>query len=123
MHNYYTISKLQIQLYTSGICIDPDIFQELMSALMGNLESVRAYLDNFLVITSGSFEEHLAKVEEIMKQLQSAGLKCNIYNCKFLVPKLEYLRYIITRKGIKLDPKKTKAIINLGRSKDKKQVR
>ena len=94
-----------------------------MSALVENLESVRFYIDYFLVVTPGSCEEDLSKVEEVMKQLQSAGLKCNIYNRKFLVPKLEYLRYIITRKGIKLDPKKTKAIINLGRPKDKKQVR
>ena len=81
----------------------PDIFQDQMSALMDDLEFFRAYLDDLLVITSGSFEEHLAKVEEVMKQLQSSGPKCNIDKCKFAVPKLEYLGFSITLKGIKPD--------------------
>ena len=57
-----------------------------MNALMDHLEFVRVYLDNFLIITSGSFEENLAKAEELMKQLQSAGIKYNIDKLKFAVP-------------------------------------
>ena len=53
-----------------GFFIATDIFHEQMGTLMYDLEPVRVYLDNFLVITSGSFEEHLAKVEGVTKQLQ-----------------------------------------------------
>ena len=67
-----------------------------MSALMGDLEFVRFYLDDFLIITSRSFKDHLAKVEEVMKQLQLAGLTFNIDECKFAVPGVEYLGYINT---------------------------
>ena len=77
---------------------------------MDNLEFVRVYPEIFLVITSRSFEKHFAKVEEVMKWLQSAGLKCNIDKCKFVVPKLKYLGYIIMREGIKPDPKKSKKL-------------
>ena len=56
---------------------------------MENLELVRVYPDDFLVITSGSFKEHLAKAEEVMKRFQSAGLKYKIYKCKFAVPRVE----------------------------------
>ena len=42
------------------VCIAPDIFQERMSALMDDLELVGVYINDFLVIISGSFEEHLA---------------------------------------------------------------
>ena len=80
-----------------GVCIAPDIFQYRMSALMESLEFVISNLGYFLIIKLGSFKEYLAKVEEVMKQLQSDGLKCNIYKCKFAVPKVEYLGYIITR--------------------------
>ena len=44
-----------------------DIFQEPMCALMDDLEFVRFYLDNLLIVTSGSFKEHLAKAKEVMK--------------------------------------------------------
>ena len=56
---------------------------------MDDLEFVKVYLDNLLIITFESFYEHLAKVEEVMKQLQWDGLKCNIDKCKFAVPKVE----------------------------------
>ena len=88
-----------------GLLIVTDIFQKLMSALMNDLYFVIVYLDNFLVITSGLFEENLAKVEEFMNQLQSAGIKCKIDKCKFSAPKVEYLGYIINREGIKPYPK------------------
>ena len=71
-----------------GVCIAPDTFQEQMSAIMDDLEFDRFYLGNFLVIVSVSFEDHLAKLEEVMKQLQSSGLKFNINKCKFAVPKV-----------------------------------
>ena len=102
-----------------GVCIAPDIFQEQMSALVENLESVRFYIDYFLVVTPGSCEEDLSKVEEVMKQLQSDGLKFKIDKCKFVVPKVEYLGYITMREGIKMDLKKIESVINLERPKDK----
>ena len=66
-----------------------------MSTLMDNLDFVRVYPKYLLIITSGSFEDHLSKVEEVMKWLQSAEIKYNIDKCKFAVPKVEYLGYII----------------------------
>ena len=41
------------------------------------------------MITSGSFEEHLFMVEEVMKRLQLDGLKCNIDKFMFIVPTVE----------------------------------
>ena len=68
---------------------------------MDDLEFVRVYLNNLLVITLGSFKEHLDKVKEVVKQLQSYGLKWNVDKCKLVVPKVEYLGYIITQEGTK----------------------
>ena len=55
---------------------------------MEDLEFVIVYIDNFLVITSGSFKEHFSKVEEVMKQLQLTGIKWNVDKCKFSVSKV-----------------------------------
>ena len=71
----------------------------------------------------GSFEENLAKIEEVMKRIQWDGIKSNIDKCKLTVPKVEYLGYIITQEGIKPYSKTIGAVINLERPKDKKQVR
>jgi hypothetical protein len=57
-----------------GIAGSPDIFQGKMSELMEYLEYVRLYLDDLLCISKLSLEDHLEKLEEVLKQLCDAGL-------------------------------------------------
>jgi hypothetical protein len=60
-----------------GIAGSPDIFQGKMSELMELLEYVRAYLDDLLCISRNGLEDHLDKLEEVLRQLCNAGLKVN----------------------------------------------
>ena len=83
-----------------GLCNSPDIFQERMSDLMTGLEFARAYLDDLLVISKGSFEEHLEHIEAVLSRLLEAGLKVNVSKSSFCRTELEYLGYWITRQGI-----------------------
>ena len=46
-----------------GVAGSPDIFQEKMTSLMAGLEFVRTYLDDLLIITKESFEDHFKKLE------------------------------------------------------------
>ncbi len=50
-----------------GIAGSPDIFQGKMLELMETLEYVRAYLDDLLFISKLSLEDHLEKLEEVLK--------------------------------------------------------
>ena len=75
-----------------GVWIAPDIFRERMDDLVENLESVRVYLDDFLIVASGSLEEYLSKVKEVTKWLHLSDLKFKIDRWKFAVSKVEYLR-------------------------------
>src|SRR5210317_1340340 len=84
-----------------GLCNSPDIFQENMSELMAELNFVRAYIDDLLVITQGNFTKHLDQLEQVLHKLQKAGLKINMSKCKLVKTELEYLGYWITRHGIK----------------------
>jgi hypothetical protein len=54
-----------------------DIFQVEMGNLMAALEYVRAYIDDLLVITKSSHEDHRCKLEQVFIQLRNAGLKIN----------------------------------------------
>jgi hypothetical protein len=66
-----------------GIAGSPDIFQGKMSELMETLEYVRAYLDDLLCISKLSLEDHLQKLEEVLRQLRNAGLKVNAAKSTF----------------------------------------
>ena len=48
-----------------------------------------------------------------MERLAKAGLKCKIDKCLFCEPEIEYLGYIITKEGVKPQPKKVQAIIDM----------
>ena len=50
-----------------GIAGSPDIFQAKMMELMESLEYVLAYIDDLLCISRGSLEDHLEKIEEILR--------------------------------------------------------
>ncbi len=68
---------------------------------MDTLEYVRAYTDDLLCITRGSLEDHLDKLEEVLKRLRNAGLKVNAAKSFFCTHEIEYLDYMLTRGGIK----------------------
>ena len=69
--------KYEYQHLPMGLCNSPDIFQEKMSTLMQELEYVRAYIDDLLIITKSSFEDHLYKLGKVLTKLRHAGLKVN----------------------------------------------
>jgi hypothetical protein len=53
--------KYQYLRLPMGISCSPDIFLEKMSDLMHHLDFVRTYLDDLLVISSGTVDDHLEK--------------------------------------------------------------
>ncbi len=62
-----------------------------MSELMESLEFVRAYLDDLLCISKLSLEDHLDKLEVVLRRLRDAGLKVNAAKSTFCVLEIEYL--------------------------------
>ncbi len=79
-----------------GLCNSPDIFQEKMSTLFGDLEYVRMYIDDILCLTKGDWYNHLNKLDTVLTCLEHAGLKVNAKKSFFGQEQLEYLGYWIT---------------------------
>jgi hypothetical protein len=66
-----------------GLCNSPDIFQEIISELMYDLEFTRSYLDDLLMVSKHSFENHFIHLEEVFTRKASAGLKVNASKSHF----------------------------------------
>ena len=115
--------KYEYQKLPMGLSSSVDVFQEKMSTLMSGLEFVRAYLDDICVISSDSWQDHLDKLELVLKRLREAGLKVNAKKSIFGTDEMEYLGYWVTRNGIQPVSKKVQAIMNLETPKTKRQVR
>ena len=61
--------KYEYQRLPMGLYNSPDIFQEKMSNLMYDLEYVRTYIDDLLVIINGDWTDHLNSLEAVLKRL------------------------------------------------------
>ncbi len=72
-----------------SIAGSPDIFQSKMSELMEYLEYVQAYLDDIICISMKSLEDHLEKLDKVLRQLCNVGLKVNTENSTFCALAIE----------------------------------
>jgi hypothetical protein len=100
-----------------------DIFKDKIVELMEDLEYLQAYLDDLLCISRSSFEDHLKKLEEVLRRLRNAGLKVNAEKLTFCTLEIEYLGYILTRDGIKSQSNKVQAILTIQLPKNVKELR
>ncbi len=91
--------------------------------LIEDLEYVRAYLDDLLCISRSSLEDHLKKLEEVLRCLRNAGLKVNAEKLTFCALEIEYLGYILTREGMTPQSNKVQAILAIQLPKNVKELR
>ena len=59
------------------IKVTTDIFQTAMSTLFNDLEHIIFYIDDIIIIGSGSYEERMTLVDRILRLLEYKGLQVN----------------------------------------------
>lgn len=78
--------------------------------LMGMIgKGAFVYMDD-IVIYSNTFEEHVAKINELFLRLRKAGLQLQPDKCNLFRKEINYLGHIISAEGVRPDPKKTDAV-------------
>jgi hypothetical protein len=114
----YSYQKLPM-----GVSAAPNIFQGIMTKLLGNLDFIKVYINDILITSNGSYKDHLTKTRMVLKRLASIGFRVNLKKSFFAVDNVEYLGYQLTRKGLSPQPKKVEAIQKLMPPKTKRQLR
>jgi hypothetical protein len=67
------------------------------------------YLDDILIF-SGSEEEHEKHIRTIVDRLSTADLYGNIKKCSFFQEEIEFLGFLVGRKGVRMDPDRIRTI-------------
>lgn len=96
-----------------GLTGSPATFQRYINwALREYLDDFcSAYVDDILIFTTGSLEDHRQKVLKVLASLQEHGLHLDISKCEFETKSTKYLGYVVeTGVGIRMDPSKVQAI-------------
>ena len=115
--------KFRYNCLPMGTVVSADVFQAKVYNLIGDIEGVGTYIDDILCIENGTFEQHLEQQREIFRRFEKAGLKVNAPKCSFRLQEIPYLGYIITKQGIKPDPKKVQGIVDLCKPTTAKEMK
>jgi len=114
----YCFKKMPFGLKNAGATYQRLIDKAFKDQIGRNVE---AYVDD-IVIKSNSEEKMLADVQETFDTLRSINMKLNPSKCSFGMEEGKFLGHIVTPRGIKANPKKVQAVMDMPSPKTKKQV-
>ena len=95
------------------------LMNEVLKEFLG--KSFIVYLDDILIFTK-TLEEHLIHIYKVFDKLREEKLLINLKKCSF-VKELVYLGFVVLEKGMKMNPKKVKAIFEWSTPKSAIEVR
>src|SRR6185369_15741883 len=76
-----------------GLSYAPGTFQRLMNRVLQEFlsEFVAVYLDDVIIYTKGSFEQHIDHLQQVFHTLERANLKIKLKKCHFALPNIHFL--------------------------------
>ena len=107
-----------------GLTNAPATFQAVINHALREYLDVfcTAYLDDVLVYTNGTLEEHREHVRKVLKRLQEFRLLVHPDKSEFHRKKVTYLGFIISPDRISMDPEKIEAIAEWPRPESVKDI-
>ena len=91
----------------------------MFESLLG--KNIEIYIDD-MVVKSKVISEHLGDLRDTFEILRSYKLRLNASKCSFSVGPGKFLSYMVTHKGIEVNPDQIKAINNLRTPWNPKEV-
>jgi len=96
-----------------GLTNSPATFQTMMDTIFreeiasGN---VVIYMDDILITTKGSLDQHCRQVAQILQKLHNNDLYLRPEKCQFHQNEVDYLGVIVGKGHVKMDPIKVQGI-------------
>lgn len=128
-HEYKTAFKTRYGLYEfmvmpMGLTNAPATCQQMVNDVLRELldDTVIAYLDDIVIYTKGSREQHAKDVAEVLERLSKTTFRTAPEKCEFFKKEITFLGFVIGTNGIRIDPEKTKSIAEWKEPKTVKDV-
>lgn len=83
-----------------GLASSPSIFQCVMDQILKDVPGCACYIDD-VILKATSKEEMYAQLEKVFRLFSKHNIKVNIEKCKFFMPEVKYLGFVISERGIK----------------------
>ena len=96
-----------------GLTDMPAEFQKAMDYTLIGLQNTYCFLDDIIIVSTGTEADHLAYVFKCLKKLDDDNLRINLQKCHFAKTEIEWLGYKFTQTGISPLESKTAAILTI----------
>ena len=106
-----------------GLTDMPAEFQKAMDYTLIGLKHTYCFLDDILIVSKRSLEEHKSYVMKCLKRLDDENRRINLPKCHFGKLEIDWLGYHISQLGISHLESKTAAILTLEAPKTLKNLR
>ena len=100
-----------------GLTNAPATFQRMIDTTLGGImarnepgHGVAAYIDDILIYTKGSREEHAKLVNEVLKALDKAGLAVNGDKSEVFQEQVDFLGHVVGKGMIGMEESKVRAV-------------
>ena len=84
-------------------------------------KNIEVYIDD-MVVKSKVVSEHIGDLGNIFEILRKHKLRLNAFKCSFGVGSGKFLCYMVTHRGIEVNPDQVKAINNLQPPRNPKEI-
>ena len=94
-----------------GLTNAPSAFQRFMNDIFSDLLDVHViiYLDDILIYSDNP-ADHKKHVRKVLRRLRASGLFARPDKCHFSSDTIEYLGFVLSKDGLKMDPSKVQTI-------------
>ena len=113
--------KYQYTVTPFGLSTSPAALQTVLLNVFASASSrnLYIYMDDIAIVTS-TWEDHLQAIERMLKTLDTNCLTANGAKCQWGYHQMNFLGFVISADGIRVDPKRIKIIEKLGPPKNRK---
>ncbi|CAG2188277.1 unnamed protein product [Mytilus edulis] len=111
-----------------GITSAPEEYQRRQDQAVEGIPGVKSIIDDILIYGEGKTEEeaikdHDRKFRLLMERCRERNLKLNKDKLKLKMKEVKFIGHLITNKGLKMDPEKVRAVLEMPKPTDVSGVR
>ena len=104
-----------------GLCSAQDVFQDVMSEIFSGIEGVEVIVDD-LLIWGENQQQHDERLKQVLDRARQKNLKLNKEKSQIALSEISYIGHILSKEGLKPDPRKVQAITEMNRPQNKEDL-
>ena len=105
-----------------GIKSAPEVYQQRMEQVFEGLPGVKVIMDD-IIIHGRNTSEHDARLRAVLQRSRDSNLRLKKSKCHIQQSEVKFHGHVFSQDGLKTDPEKVRAIVEMPRPTDKAGVR